>query len=455
MAASNNCFFLAALASFIGLGSGDLYALSFEQRHEVSYLRGPYNTALFWRHNEAFRIGAALHFSHAKQHDVLLLSPLNDHQSTDTEFDRESVEFVEQLKAKTEPTQEYYGPYTARAAWKVFRAIDWTHMHHEQTYDIMAERKIPWTEKKRWTDRSVRYFLEKNPGVAFSSAPLDVTMRRAAVMMKPYFTYFRNYYPQSNNYFYAAHWWHPVIYEAQMLGGNGPGQEQMIHETNRTFYEQVLNDRPQRMLLLREAAPRYSRMSPESANFFDNLHMFHGIVYDILAYDGWSLDEKRAELYRVIDALRHQPGDERLARKFPIPHPDVDPRVYEPWMKGAEGEMTRIMMEMHQEMMPLMMPEGKEMSEEQHKQMTAVIRDKLRPGLQEGETRGSLHDAMMKAMPDMKMDPASMAPGATPHRMIQAMLKGWQDKYGELPDAEPWPMDREPEPPPRLTAASR
>jgi hypothetical protein len=32
------------------------------------------------------------------------------------------------------------------------------------------------------------------------------------------------------------------------------------------------------MVLSREIMPRYSRMSPESANIFDNLHMLHGIA---------------------------------------------------------------------------------------------------------------------------------------------------------------------------------
>ncbi len=414
----------------------------FERRNSVSYLRGPYNTAFFWRHNRAFRIGAALHFSHAKQHDMLLLTPLSDHQRADAAFDRESVDFARELKAFTEPHQEYYAPYTARAAWRVLRTIDWAHMHHEQTYDIMSDARIAWPDKARWTNRSVRYYLDND--VAFSCAPLDVTMRRAAVMMKPYFTTFRNMYPKSNNYFYAAHWWHPVIYEAQMLGGNGRHQDAMIEETNRVYYTQVLEDRPQRMLLLREAAPRYSRLSPESANIFDNLHMFHGIVYDILAYEGWTIAEKRAELHRVIHAMRHQPGDEALARKFPTPHPDMDPREYAAWMKGSDGEMTRIMMEMHDEMMPMMMPEGGRMEPAMHQRMTESMKQKLMPGMQDGETPGSLHDAMMAVMPDMKMMPESMKPGKTPRMMVEAMLKGWRQKHGDMAEAAPYPMQDEP-----------
>lgn len=268
---------------------------SWEQRDEVTHLRGQYhttlfsyNTAFYHRHNEAFRIGAAIHFSHGKQHDVLLLTPFAHHAREDLGFDGESVAFVNN-PPRTEPTMEYYATYTARAMWQLFRAIDWTHMHHEQTYDILSDADIPWDQKKAWTDRAVRYYLDKFD-IPRSPAPLDVTMRRAAVMMKPYFTLFRNYYPQSNNFFYAAHWWRPTIYEAMMLGGNGTGQEQMVQQTDQVFYSQVLVNRPLRMLLSREAMPRYSRLSPESANIFDNLHMLHGFAYDILAYEGWTLE---------------------------------------------------------------------------------------------------------------------------------------------------------------------
>jgi hypothetical protein len=76
------------------------------------------------------------------------------------------------------------------------------------------------------------------------------------------------------------------------------------------------------MLLSREMMPRYSRLTPESANIFDNLHMLHGIAYDILAYEGWTIEQKRREMYRVLEAMSEQPGDRELARKFPIPDGD-------------------------------------------------------------------------------------------------------------------------------------
>jgi hypothetical protein len=105
--------FFWKLSAFVLIVSGwtQIYA---EQRNEVSYLRGPYNIAFFQRHNEAFRVGAALHFSHAKQHDVLLLTPFSQREPADASFDQESLDFLKELKAKTEPVRELLGVFFGR-----------------------------------------------------------------------------------------------------------------------------------------------------------------------------------------------------------------------------------------------------------------------------------------------------------------------------------------------------
>lgn len=422
-----------------------------EQRTETTHLRGQrhttlfsYNIDFFQRHRPAYLVSSGIHFAHGKQHDVLLLNPFDRHAQTDYDFNLECLAYLYH-PPPVEPQMQLYGPYTSQAAWQLYRAIDWTHLHHEQTYDILSDKNISWSDKKGWTDRAVDYYLHYM-NIPRSPAPLDVTMRRARVMMKPYFTRFRNYYPLSNNFFYYAHWWHPAIYEALLLAGNDEEQESMIRQTNQTGYLRVLVDRPLRMLLSREVMPRYSRFSPESANIFDNLHMLHGIAYDILAYDKWTIEQKRAELYRVIDAMKYHPGDERLARKFPVPYPDMDPRVYYDWMRGTDGEMNRIMREMLEEMMPMMMPPG--MTEDQHERLMSQFKMKMTPGLEDGEQPGSLMEALKALMPDMQMMPEAMEPGGTPQKMIEAMLQGWDKKYGSLPNVLPLPMEGEPTAPP-------
>jgi len=414
-----------------------------EPRKEVSYIRGPYNAAFFRRHGESEALSAGFHFHHGREHDVLLQTKLADREKVDADFDAQVFDFVKNKKSRVGPTMELFGPYTARVAWKLFRTIDWTHQHHEQTYDIMASQRVAWDKKKEWTDRAVKLYLARNKDVARSVAPLDITMRRAACMMKPYFTYYRNFYPKSNSQAWVAHWWHPAIYEAQMLSGNAAGgQEAALKAVNDLMFNEVYKNRPQRMILSRELMPRYARMSPESANIFDNLHMLHGLAYDILSYEGWTEQQQRDELYRVIDAMSYQPGDEKYVRKFDLPYPDVDPRQYPAWMASPEGSMSKIMMEMMMEMMPLMMPQG--MSPEMQEKMMAQFQMKMRPGMEPGEIEGSLHDAMMKMMPDMKMMPGALEPGKTPEMMRDAMLKGWQEKHGSMPDVPPLDMSREP-----------
>lgn len=401
--------------------------------------RRGYNTEFLKRHNTPYRGQAAIHIAHALQHDYLELTPIAESARVDAESDARYVEdFYD--PPRIGPAMMTFGPHTGQAAFRLYKAIDWTHEHHDQTYDIMSDGSIAWQDKASVTRESVEWYLARVRGAPRSPAPLDVTMRRAGVMMKPYTTLFRNRYPRSAKFFFFAHWWHPAIYEAMMISGNDAEQEAAVSQTHASS-DRVIRERPERMLLSRELMPRYSRMSPESANIFDNLHMLHGIAYDILAYEGWTIDEKRAELYRVIDAMSEKPGDRELARAFPLPYPDADPRCYEPWMRGMDGEMTRIMREMLEEMWPMMSPDG---SEAVPPEVMAQFVSKMTPGMQPGERPGSLHDALMELVPNMRMSPESMRPGVGDERMVAMMLDGWRRRTRDLQPAPDISMDTDP-----------
>lgn len=426
----------ASLLFASGASAVDVRRLSpaVEQRDTLAIPRGPYLKSFFDRHRRAWGHQAGIHAAHGAAHDVVHLTPWENRHEEDSSFDARMLRLTERAP-KNGPRMENYGPYVSQWAYTLYRVIDWTHALHEGTYDILSDKGIPWHEKKAWTDRAVKLYLERQEE-ARSPAPLDVTMRRAGVMMRPYFGYFRNNYPKASTFFFVAHWWHPAIYEAMMLGGDGAAQGRAVQGAD-GLLERAFQDRPQRMLLSRELMPRYSRMSPEAANIFDNLHMLHGIAYDILTYPKWTRRQKKRELYRVIKAMAYQPGDEELARKFQTPHPDVDPSRYEDWMKGLDGDMNRIMLEMLEEMMPMMMPG---LTADKKQAVIEQMRMKLAPGMQAGESEGSLHDALMKVVPEMKMNPKIMEPGESDPVMMQTMLAGWLQKHGHEPEAAPLPM---------------
>jgi hypothetical protein len=460
-----------------------------EQRNDIAHPRTPYQFSFYNRHRRSYRVASALHFAHSKLHDVLLLTPFSDHAKEDEQLYQE-VRAMYDSPPRIEPTMELYAPYSARATWRLFRTIDGIHLLHEMTQDILADEDIAWEDKDAELKAIYEVYQKRYSDVALSSAPLDVTMRRAAVMMKPYFSLVRNYYPKNNNFFYAAHWWHPAVYESLMTGGNGEGQDVMMNAMEDRFRDDVIPNPPKRMLLSREGTPRYSRLSPETANIFDNLHMLHGITYDIFSYDGWTIEQKRAELYRVLDAMAYQPGDEELARKFTTPRPDLNPLDYDDWVTSNEGAMTTMMLEMLDEMMVSHGMGGDsgghggdhdghgDMNHDGHTKMNhgghdamnhddmnhdamdhdgmnhddhdaaierlrAQLRLKLTPGIQEGEIAGSFADAVREIMPEMMM-PGMDQPGSVPPMMVQAMIDGWIEKYGSMPDIAPMPMDREP-----------
>ena len=66
-------------------------ARAWEQRNDVSFLRGPYNEAFYLRHNESHRSGCAMHFFHTKQHNLLQRTPRAEHARFDQLLNDQSV----------------------------------------------------------------------------------------------------------------------------------------------------------------------------------------------------------------------------------------------------------------------------------------------------------------------------------------------------------------------------
>ena len=317
-------------------------ALAWEQRDEIYRRRAPYLWAFYKRHPEDYYLTAVAHWAHGSISDVVMRTPYEPEAIAEADS-----RFLAQGKAlldrppKGEPKQEYVGPAFARLAPLAPKVIDWTHELHEALYDLMADDRMTEAERLHAIQTETDYYLSE-PEFAFSPAPLEVIVNdRLKLMEQPWFKAFRTHWPKATGLFWAFHWWHPVVYEAQVVHGNA--QRAAILKIDETFKTELIANPPNRMLLSRETMPRFCRMAPAAANIFDNLHQFHGVVYDILASP--LVHDKQAELYRMIGLMLSRPGDRELARPdaVPFPHPDLDPLVYYEWMRTGHGEMGRIM----------------------------------------------------------------------------------------------------------------
>ena len=73
-----------------------------------------------------------MHFFHSKQHGLLQRTSLSEHKLVDGRFDQEALSVLRN-PPRTEPEMDYYSTYVDQTMRTLFRTIDWTHMHHEQT----------------------------------------------------------------------------------------------------------------------------------------------------------------------------------------------------------------------------------------------------------------------------------------------------------------------------------
>ncbi len=352
-------FIRGRVVPYLGILAFILTGCKIEQRSEIFHLRGSYNYQFYKHHAKDYTLTTVAHWAHGKISDILLEDPKNP-KKADEDFFEKSIWFLKH-PSKVEPHQDYVAPVFARMAWKAIRVVDWAHQLHEQLYDIMTDPRIPTEDKKKWIDLSVKYYLSE-PSIAFSPAPFEeVIMNRVGLMRQPWFKAFRTNYPRTTELFWAFHWWHPAVYEVQILNSDISKQKQGIKAIDQLFLNDLLTNPPQRMLLSREVMPRFSQLTPEAANIFDNLHMFHGIVYDILASP--LVKDKKKEIYRMIDLMTVRPGDGKLADNFSAPNPEMDPLQYYDWLQDAGGEMARIMGHSHKQHDPSHMKTQKHMKE--------------------------------------------------------------------------------------------
>ncbi len=315
-------------------------ATALEPRHETYRRRAPYLWAFYKRHPEDYQLTAVAHWAHGSISDLIMSTRPEDVAEADRQFVEDVKTFMVN-PPKVEPKQAEVGPAFARLAPWAPKVVDWTHHLHEALYDIMADDRLTENERLQYIKQETDYYLSE-PEMAFSPAPLNVIVNeRVNLMAQPWFGAFRRQWPKATGLFWAFHWWHPAVYDTQVVYGTQ--QREAILNLDKVFVQTVFPNPPTRMLLSREIMPRFARMAPEAANIFDNLHQFHGITYDILSSP--LVKDKKAELYRMIQLMLSRPGDRGLVttQAPSVPQGDLSPLAYEEWMRMGPGEMGRIM----------------------------------------------------------------------------------------------------------------
>lgn len=185
-------------------------------------------------------------------------------------------------------------PHFHRKYGALNKVFDWAHTLHFQTIDILIH--------PGWTDAQKEAEIERI-WAYYSSEPYAITGLPLNMEYLDGFSYsgkFRKAYPKTNGLFWGYHWLQSVNYDMlykiplkdQLAQYNVIGEwyhESELLKTDRDF-----------MPMVGELSPRFAKRFPYIANSFDNLHMLHDNVNDILTDSSLTEAQKQYEVNQAI-----------------------------------------------------------------------------------------------------------------------------------------------------------
>jgi len=218
------------------------------------------------------------------------------------------------------------------------KVFDWAHTLHFQTIDVLVHPE--WTDAQREQEIERLWSLYSAQPYAITGLPLNM----AYLDSFPYSGRFRTKYPKVNALFWGYHWLQTVNYD--MLYRVPLRDQHMQYEILGEQYRTVELFRIRDVMpMTAEMSPRFAKRFPMIANSFDNLHMLHDNVNDILAMEGLSERQKEEQIkiaiYRVL-ASTHQGHESGSGEDVPGTlhdhrHPPSTPGMGV--MKGMEDDV--------------------------------------------------------------------------------------------------------------------
>ncbi|MBC8142463.1 MAG: hypothetical protein H7Y38_13595 [Armatimonadetes bacterium] len=211
---------------------------------------------------------------------------------------------------KLAPTEKSIAPTFSRRFGLLEQVFDWAHTLHFQTIDVLADPKMTEAQKDA---EIARLYKNYRISVPFALSPLPMNM--GYLYNQPYSKRMRDNYPKVNGLFWGYHWLQTSVYDT--LYGKTPEEQKKAYDLMGARYrgtELYKTDRPF-MPMTAETSPRFSKRFPELANVFDNLHMLHDMVNDILVSPDLTGDQKdvqvKTAIWMTMEAAHQneKPGD--------------------------------------------------------------------------------------------------------------------------------------------------
>jgi hypothetical protein len=278
------------------LGPAPVHA-QFERVYHPMHLPASHN----WQFRAQFpaldRLFAAFDYGHGILYETLYTRPAAPAALLEEEIYRHLVHDVLRNPPRMHMPERSFMPRYARLVPRAKEMFEWAHVLHRQAYDILADDRV--VDKDAAMDELLAYYMTSP--LAFSDVPKGM-----AIMDEQHFSQeFRARYPRFNGLIWAYHWLQVAVHEP-LLAYETAEERQAAMQALLARFWQMLEDPPHtlpsEMPMTAAIAPRFTERFPRFAAVFDNLHMMHDVISDILVSD--RVTDKRAEIYRQAHLFR-------------------------------------------------------------------------------------------------------------------------------------------------------
>lgn len=268
-----------------------------ETRDKRFYYRALWNFSLRDHLKELDIDFNGVDFGHSHLYENLLLTGAKDAFAIEDKARKETLEFIAS-RPTLPPNEEAIAPTYMKLAWRAQNTFDEAHALHRSTYDIYVA-DLPSIDKDRAIVKALAYY---------QSSPYAITARRLdhqRLDRLPYSKAFRQKFPLFNATIWAYHYLQVAVYDPLSAAPDLSGKQQAVQPILATYHRHLEQPPVQWtfMPLVADYSPQFAEQYPAIANIFDNLHMLHDTISDILASSQLpTWEEKRKEIYRVLDS---------------------------------------------------------------------------------------------------------------------------------------------------------
>lgn len=200
------------------------------------------------------------------------------------------------------PDEEQVAPTYVRLVWEVQKTFNWAHELHRSLYDLFAADAV--VDKEVVMRTILAKYLDKLE--AITSHRLD---HHGKLWNFPESKSFREKFPKFNVQIWAYHWLQAAAYDLQMMG-NAARQRELMPRLIEHYHSYLLKPplEWQFMPMLPEGSPEFTRRFPEVAAIFDNLHMLHDNIDDVLSRPDLypTRDAQRTAILRILPVYLHR-----------------------------------------------------------------------------------------------------------------------------------------------------